>query len=222
MDRRLLAIPIVILFGAVLLSSGLMNALLPGQGGLPAAPAAPAPSGNESVVIMQKADSNPLKGVGLPGNITEPAPAPLATMGGMGSAPTPALTLSPASSSTVYTVKANFTAEVDCLNVTFTDLSENATSWTWDFGDGNVQSELPSPYTYEEAGTYLVNLTVSDASGQTDYKTRSVAVSNCSTVDEPEDIKTPNPVDSEIPEFPTIALPMLAIIGMAFFFNRKQ
>ncbi len=42
---------------------------------------------------------------------------------------------------------------------------------------------------------------------------------NDSSVDDKEMI---DPSVQEIPEFPTIALPMLAIIGLAFFFRRKQ
>jgi hypothetical protein len=37
--------------------------------------------------------------------------------------------------------------------------------------------------------------------------------------DEPE---TNPPVTQEVPEFPTIAIPMAAIIGMAFIFSRRQ
>lgn len=48
------------------------------------------------------------------------------------------------------------------LTVQFTDLSENALSWYWDFdNDGTVDNSTQNPeYIYSTAGTYTVNLTV--------------------------------------------------------------
>jgi S-layer protein (TIGR01567 family) len=55
------------------------------------------------------------------------------------------------------------TSGVAPLNVTFSDMSVNATSWSWDFGDGSTSSIEQNPaYTYVSPGTYYVNLTVSD------------------------------------------------------------
>jgi len=46
--------------------------------------------------------------------------------------------------------------------VAFTESAANATSWTWDFGDGN-QSVMPNPqHSYAFSGSYVVSLTVSD------------------------------------------------------------
>lgn len=61
---------------------------------------------------------------------------------------------------------AEFSADVTSgtapLTVQFTDLSENALSWYWDFdNDGTVDSSTQNPeYIYSTAGTYTVNLTV--------------------------------------------------------------
>jgi len=66
------------------------------------------------------------------------------------------------------------------LTVQFTDLSEKATAWYWDFdNDGNVDSTGQSPsYTYESSGTYTVNLTVSNAGGSdSEVKTDYISVS---------------------------------------------
>ncbi len=64
---------------------------------------------------------------------------------------------------------ANFTTNVTNgiapLSIHFTDLSENATEWNWDFGDGTNSTEQNPTHTYSEAGTYTVNLTVSNAVG---------------------------------------------------------
>lgn len=67
---------------------------------------------------------------------------------------------------------ANFTANVTSgpapLAVLFTDTSaDTPTSWAWDFeNDGFVDSTEANPvHTYAAAGTYTVNLTVSNAAG---------------------------------------------------------
>ena len=47
----------------------------------------------------------------------------------------------------------------------FNDSSLNATTWFWDFGDGNVDN-VPNPsHTYATPGNYIVCLTVSDSNG---------------------------------------------------------
>ena len=55
------------------------------------------------------------------------------------------------------------------LEVTFTDLSvDSVDSWVWDFGDGGT-STLQNPlYTYTDAGTYDVSLTVGGPGGSDD------------------------------------------------------
>ncbi|WP_245859655.1 PKD domain-containing protein, partial [Methanosarcina spelaei] len=64
---------------------------------------------------------------------------------------------------------ANFSTNVTSgtvpLSVQFTDLSENTTDWTWDFGDGSSATEQNPMHTYAVAGSYTVNLTVSNADG---------------------------------------------------------
>lgn len=58
------------------------------------------------------------------------------------------------------------------LTVTFTNLSANATSYEWDFGDG-VTSTLESPtHTYTAVGVYTVVLAATGPSG-TDILTRT-------------------------------------------------
>ncbi|RXA16682.1 PKD domain-containing protein [Methanosarcina sp. MSH10X1] len=64
---------------------------------------------------------------------------------------------------------ANFTADVTSgpapLTVRFTDLSENATSLYWDFGDGSSSAEVNPVHVYNFSGLYTVNLTASNANG---------------------------------------------------------
>ncbi len=51
--------------------------------------------------------------------------------------------------------------------------------YTWSWGDGTATSQgLTSLHTYERTGSYIVELTVTNADGQTDRATRSVDVSN--------------------------------------------
>lgn len=51
------------------------------------------------------------------------------------------------------------------LDVQFTDLSANAVSWSWDFGDGGTSTSQNPSYTYNTPGTYDVSLTVLNADG---------------------------------------------------------
>ncbi len=64
---------------------------------------------------------------------------------------------------------ANFSTNVSegyaPLSVRFTDLSENATSLSWDFGDGSNSTDLNPVHTYTTVGNYSVNLTVSNENG---------------------------------------------------------
>ncbi len=72
---------------------------------------------------------------------------------------------------------AGFTSAADFLMVTFTDTSENAVSYAWDFGDGAGTSTEASPtYTYAEAGTYTVSLMVTSETDNTDVFTADVTV----------------------------------------------
>lgn len=49
--------------------------------------------------------------------------------------------------------------------VNFTDLSPNATSWSWDFGDGTVSTLQNPSHVYSDPGTYTVTLTATNANG---------------------------------------------------------
>jgi len=71
-------------------------------------------------------------------------------------------------------VKADFYAEtvsgIAPLTVQFYDLSTNATSWAWDFGDGTTSTEQDPIHTYTIGGTFTVKLTASN-SGSSDVLT---------------------------------------------------
>ena len=54
----------------------------------------------------------------------------------------------------------------DFRTINFSNLSDEATTFAWDFGDGNTSTETNPTFTFEAGeGTYPVTLTASDALG---------------------------------------------------------
>ncbi|GAB4495889.1 MAG: hypothetical protein OHK0019_26280 [Saprospiraceae bacterium] len=70
---------------------------------------------------------------------------------------------------------AGFTSSVDSLTATFTNTSQNAVSYSWDFGDGNSSNQANPTHTYSEDGTYTVVLSATNACGTTTF-TQNVVV----------------------------------------------
>lgn len=74
---------------------------------------------------------------------------------------------------------ANFTVSTSELTADFSDASSDdkgVVGFAWNFGDG-ANSTLQNPsHTYSNEGSYTVNLTVSDAEGETDVKSSLVTV----------------------------------------------
>ena len=62
------------------------------------------------------------------------------------------------------------------LSVQFTDRSQNATEWYWDFDDGNTSSAQNPVNIFSKAGKYSVNLTVTDENGTSSSKTKEITV----------------------------------------------
>ena len=70
------------------------------------------------------------------------------------------------------TPTASFTSSTNNQVVTFTNTSSNATSYSWDFGDGSSASTDINPsHTYATTGTYTVTLTASNNCGTDTYAT---------------------------------------------------
>ena len=76
---------------------------------------------------------------------------------------------------------ANFTSNVTTgyapLTVQFTDLSKNATSWKWNFGDATYSTEQNPVHTYTEEGNFTVLLNSSNSVGY-DVEQRIIYVVN--------------------------------------------
>ena len=64
------------------------------------------------------------------------------------------------------------------LEVTFTNYSQNATSYSWDFGDGNSSTEKDPVHVYAEPNTYTVKLTASGAGGTSQPFTADVIITD--------------------------------------------
>ncbi len=60
---------------------------------------------------------------------------------------------------------ADFTASANGLVVDFTDNSQYADSYLWDFGDGNTSTEQNPTHVYATGGTYAVQLIVENSCG---------------------------------------------------------
>jgi len=72
---------------------------------------------------------------------------------------------------------ANFTYEKTGFDVTFTNTSANATSYSWDFGDGMTSGDENPSHTYSSEGAYTVTLTAMDGMGGSDEKMEEILIS---------------------------------------------
>jgi PKD repeat protein len=74
---------------------------------------------------------------------------------------------------------ANFQYEVsetNPLEVSFNNMSENAETYNWDFGDGETSSEENPVHTYAEAGTYDVVLTATNSDDVSTQATKTIEI----------------------------------------------
>ncbi len=72
--------------------------------------------------------------------------------------------------------QASFLYAVNELTAIFTNTSSDATSWLWDFGDGNTSNLSQPAHTYAQSGTYEVCLTAFNDCGDDTYCTQITVV----------------------------------------------
>ena len=65
----------------------------------------------------------------------------------------------------VANLSTNVTEGYAPLSVQFNDSSTNATSWNWNFGEGNNSTDRNPIHVYVTSGNYTVNLTASNGNG---------------------------------------------------------
>jgi len=66
--------------------------------------------------------------------------------------------------------------------VSFTNTSTNASSYNWDFGDGNSSTTESPSHNYSSAGSYTVKLTASNADGASKDVSKSITIKETPTV----------------------------------------
>ena len=76
---------------------------------------------------------------------------------------------------------ASSTSGIAPLSVSFTSISQFATSWLWSFGDGTASNEQNPNHVYNTPGTYTVSLTAANVSGSSSA-TKIITVNPCGTL----------------------------------------
>ncbi|MDZ7743168.1 MAG: PKD domain-containing protein [Bacteroidota bacterium] len=69
-------------------------------------------------------------------------------------------------------------SETNFLEVTFTNFSKNAVSYTWDFGDGETSTEKNPVHVYAEAGKYSVKLTAKNEAGKSANYSQDITITD--------------------------------------------
>ena len=75
---------------------------------------------------------------------------------------------------------ASFNSTINGNTVDFTNTSSNATSYSWDFGDGNSSTATSPTHTYSSDGTYTVSMTATNACGSV-TSTETITISTAPT-----------------------------------------
>jgi PKD repeat protein len=83
------------------------------------------------------------------------------------------------------TIETNFSISTDSLDlslansgISFTDATQNATAWFWDFGDGNTSTQQNPTHIYTQPGVYEVYLQTENSTGCSDAMTQTITILN--------------------------------------------
>lgn len=79
-------------------------------------------------------------------------------------------------SETVFPLTAEIFNTVNGKKVAFQGLTHSASSWSWDFGDGNTSSEQNPVHVYQDGGYYDVVFKATDAAGNVITKEVKLAI----------------------------------------------
>lgn len=82
----------------------------------------------------------------------------------------------------VNDISTHFDYAIEAGTVSFTNLNPTATTFLWDFGDGNSSTEVNPTHTYSANTIYEVSLTT-DACGEDSTRTQSIEIDNLNTTD---------------------------------------
>ncbi len=74
------------------------------------------------------------------------------------------------------TAIANFTYNVNNLSVDFTNTSQNADSYLWNFGDANTSSDFSPTHIYSAEGNYTVQLMATNSNNCDNTKSVNIDV----------------------------------------------
>ena len=100
---------------------------------------------------------------------------------------------------TVSPISADFTYMNIGGTVTFTDQSTNATSWFWEFGDGNTSTQQNPVHTYTSGGPFTATLTVDGQSDCSDEELIDMIVGVDQAGTEGDFLQLiPNPASSDL------------------------
>ena len=93
-----------------------------------------------------------------------------------------------------------FDFETDNLSVTFNNISQNSSSYFWNFGDGNSSTETNPTHNYSIQGTYNVELIASNEACDSKTYLSSVTVTTTGIDNNIKDFITvyPNPTNGNI------------------------
>lgn len=69
-------------------------------------------------------------------------------------------------------------SDTDYLEVTFTNFSQNAASYSWAFGDSNSSTDENPVHTYDAAGSYVVELTATNTDGKSATSSKTIVITD--------------------------------------------